>query len=153
MGRKRGSNRGLKSLAKKMTPCITETFDEGTSKEEAFYRNLRDMVELMKGLALATAIIGAAHVVLGSSLPGSIRGIGAWLTTSTGVATGFAAALLYARPRFGIKGQKLKGILMRGFGLIAFLSAILVALALAGEINRLRPVSSTPQTCGMQTSG
>lgn len=119
------SRGGNSSIAPKMT-----------TKDDEFEKELRDFLELMKGLTLGLAVLGGAFIVMRSSMPTALRVIVPWACAALGLSAGMASALIYARHRFSVKNQPLPIVIVRGIGLITLLLTILGTFVVAGEINR-----------------
>src|SRR5262249_27422990 len=95
------------------------------TKDDEFEKELRDFLELMKGLTLGLAMFGGAFIVMRSTMPTALLIIGPWACATLGLFVGMASAMIYARHRFSVKGQPPSIVIVRGLGLIAFLLTIL----------------------------
>ncbi len=136
MGKKRKVNQRPSSATSWGHGDNSSAAPKVTTKDDDFEKELRDFLELMKGLTLGLAVLGGAFIVMHSSMPTALRVIGPWACAVLGLSAGMASALIYARHRFSVKGQPLLIVIVRGFGLITLLLAILGTFVVAGEINR-----------------
>ena len=128
------------------------------ARNDAFQKELRDFLELMKGLTLGLAIAGAAFIVMRSPLPTAVLIIAPWACSALGVSAGMASALIYAHHRFDIKGQPLRVVIVRAFALITLLLTILGTFVVAGEVNRTpatpgKALANTATTCQSKGGG
>ncbi|MGG6341904.1 hypothetical protein ACQ5SA_01485 [Stenotrophomonas indicatrix] len=157
MGKKRKVSQRPSSAASRGHGDNSSVAPKVTTKDDEFEKELRDFLELMKGLALGLAMLGGAFIVMRSSMPTALRVIGPWACATLGLSAGMASALIYARHRFSVKGQPLPIVIIRGFGLITLLLTILGTFVVAGEINRqtsapgkalLAPTTTCPSKSG-----
>jgi len=144
MGKKRRVSQQSNSVPARGHGYKSSLAPKGTTKDDEFEKELRDFLELMKGLTLGLAMLGGAFIVMHSSMPTALRVIGPWACAALGLSAGMASALIYARHRFSVKEQPLSIVIVRGFGLIALLLTILGTFVVAGEINRQ---TSAPGKC------
>lgn|GEM_PF-6925142 len=139
MGKKRRGSQRPNSATARGREGNSSVAPKVTTKDDEFEKELRDFLELMKGLMLGLAMLGGAFIVMRSSTPAVLRVIGPWACAALGLSVGMASALIYARHRLSVKGQPLPIVIVRGFGLTTLLLMILGTFIVAGEINRQTP--------------
>lgn len=157
MGKKRKASQRPSSATSRGHDDNSSVAPKVTTKDDDFEKELRDFLELMKGLTLGLAMLGGAFIAMRSSLPTALRVFGPWACATLGLSTGMASALIYARHRFSVKGQPLRIVIVRGSGLITLLLTILGTFVVTAEINRqtsepgralLAPTTTCPSKSG-----
>lgn len=157
MGKKRKASQRPSSATSRGHDDNSSVAPKVTTKDDDFEKELRDFLELMKGLTLGLAMLGGAFIAMRSSLPTALRVFGPWACATLGLSTGMASALIYARHRFSVRGQPLPIVIVRGSGLITLLLTILGTFVVTAEINRqtsepgralLAPTTTCPSKSG-----
>lgn len=133
--RKRRTNR---AKAQKSSSRSPSAHPDATAKEESYFTGLKDQIELLKVLALATGMCTAAHVVAASELGALTRIVGAMTCMLLGVWIGVCAVLVYFRHRLKLSGLPMRQRAWRVAQYVVVMCATLFALTTAIELAKQR---------------
>ncbi len=139
MSKKIAKNQRRKAIAARDRLDDSSRVAKVSSKDDDFEKELRDFVELMKAVVLGLGMASGAFAIMRSSMPDTVRAIGAWVCVSLGLAAAMASCLIYARHRLSIKDQTPGSVVVRGLGLIMLLVTVLGAFTITVEVHRQVP--------------
>lgn len=110
---------------------------DANTKEEAFFGNLKDQIELLKVLALAMGMVTAAHVVALSQIEIATRLVGAMTCMVLGVWIGICGVVVYFRHRLKLRGRGLRTKIWRIFQYLTIMGAMLYAFSIGAQLAKL----------------
>lgn len=111
---------------------------DATAKEDSYFAGLKDQIELLKVLALATGMCTAAHVVAASELGALTRIVGAMTCILLGVWIGVCGVLVYFRHRLKLSGLPMRQRAWRVAQYVVVMCATLFAFTTAVELAKQR---------------
>lgn len=109
-----------------------------TAKEESYFAGLKEQIELLKVLALATGMCTAAHVVLESELGAATRIVGAMTCLVLGTWIGICGVIVCFRHRLKLSGLPMREKAWRVGQYLVVMCATLFAFSIAIELAKQR---------------
>lgn len=127
-------------------PPVTQTPREveALEKNERFFVNIKDQIELTKGVTLGLAVIAASHALLGSGLDNFTKIAGALVCIILGFWTIYCAVALFCQHRMKIRGLPIKAKIARVAQYTFLCAACLFAGDLALQIGKHASASELP---------
>ncbi|MEB1608534.1 hypothetical protein VDQ74_01275 [Xanthomonas campestris pv. campestris] len=113
------------------------------ARDDVFFGNLKDFIEMMKCWGLGTAFIAAGFSVIASGLPIGFRFIGAMASLVVGLMIVIASVVIHSRNRMAEPGQT-RGQQLQQMAKFSFLmvSGLLVCVVTAEVIKHKMALSA-----------
>jgi|GEM_PF-1844251 len=119
-----------------VAPQTPSSAPDQQRKRERFFANIKDQIELTKGVSLGLAVIAASHPLLATSLSPLARIVGAMICITLGFWTLYCAVALFFQHRLTLQGLRLRLKVARVAQYIVITTACLYAGNLVFEIGK-----------------